>query len=395
MNAVNSTDSTGSGGSMAEALSVMREWFSKYVYVQDERDLDIITLWTFSTHLAEELYTSPRLLIDSPVPGSGKTTLLEHISKFSKDPVQMASVSSPALLGRITSSGIRTLLLDEADRSLDPKRPGVNDLIALLNSGYKRGSTRPVLVQKNKEWIAEEMPTFAPVAIAGNTPLLPEDTRSRCIVVRLLPDIENKARESDWEELDPWAYDLKQFIEATAETYREQIKTLNPQLPKGCINRFKEKWKPLKRIAVLAGGDWAERVDQHILNDIQTIKEQTENGDSRIQTHIQLLKDLSEIYGNERQFKSTESLIWNLAKVNPDYWSELSVYGKGLTPQRLGRLLNGKFGLNSQRVGDSARGYHSTQFERLWRQLGITPIKPTEPTEPPKPEGNGSNESTW
>ena len=395
MNAVNSPDSTGSGGSMAEALSLLREWFSKYVYVQDERDLDIIALWTLSTHLAEELYTSPRLLIDSPVPGSGKTTLLEHISKFSKDPVQMASVSSPALLGRITASGIRTLLLDEADRSLDPKRPGVNDLIALLNSGYKRGSTRPVLVQKNKEWIAEEMPTFAPVAIAGNTPLLPEDTRSRCIVVRLLPDIENKARESDWEELDPWAYDLKQFIEATAETYREQIKTLNPQLPKSCINRFKEKWKPLKRIAVLAGGDWAERVDQHILNDIQTIKEQTENGDSRIQTHIQLLKDLSEIYGGERQFKSTESLIWNLAKVNPDYWSEFSVYGKGLTPQRLGRLLNGKFGLNSQRVGDSARGYHSTQFERLWRQLGITPIKPTEPTEPPKPEGNGSNDSTW
>jgi hypothetical protein len=143
------------------------------------------------------------------------------------------------------------------------------------------------------------------------------------------------------------------------------------------------------------GGDWSERVDQHILNDIQTLKEQTDNGDSRIQTHIQLLKDLSEIYGTERQFKSTESLIWNLAKVNPDYWLEFSVYGKVLTPQRLGRLLNGKFGLNSQRVGGSARGYHSTQFERLWRQLGITPIKPTEPTEPPKPEGNGSNESTW
>jgi hypothetical protein len=385
MNSVDSTGSTGSVYSMGELLEILRDWISKFIFVQDESDLDIIPLWIIHTHLATELYTSPRLLIDSPVPASGKTTLLEHIAQFAKAPVQMASVSSGAMLGRITKDGTRTLLIDEADRALDPKRPNVGDLIALLNSGYKRGSTRPVLVQKNKEWEIEEMPTFSPVAIAGNSPNIPEDTRSRCIVVRLLPDRENQARESDWEILELPAYQIKLDILASVETFREQIAEINPPLPRECVNRFKEKWKPLKRIAVLAGGDWAERVDKYILADIQNHKEQTENGDSKLSPHIQLMKDLYEIYGGERTFIGTETLVARLARHNPEYWGELSIFGKAITAQRFGRTLNSKFYLNSQRLGDSPRGYHSTQFERIWVSMGLPRLKPTEPTEPAKP----------
>jgi hypothetical protein len=63
----------------------------------------------------------------------------------------MASISSAAMLARITANEVRTLLIDEADRALNPKRPGVDDLIAILNSGYKRGATRPVLVQSKND----------------------------------------------------------------------------------------------------------------------------------------------------------------------------------------------------------------------------------------------------
>lgn len=391
MNSVNSTGSGGSVYSMGELLEILRNWISRFVFVQEESDLDIIPLWIIHTHLAEELYTSPRLLIDSPVPGSGKTTLLEHIAQFAKAPVQMASVSSEALLARLTSRGIRTLLIDEADRALDPKRTGTPALIAILNSGYKRGSTRPVLVPQSKDWEVEEMPTFSPVAIAGNSPNIPEDTRTRCIVVKLLPDIENRAQESDWEILEFPAYQIRLDILESVETFREPIAEINPKLPPGCVNRFKEKWKPLKRIAVLAGGDWAERVDSYILKDIQNIKEQRENGDSKLSPHIQLMKDLYEIYGGERTFIGTETLVMRLARINPEYWGESSIFGKAITAQRFGRTLNSKFYLNSQRVGDSPRGYHSKQFERIWVSLGLPRLKPTEPTEPAKPtEGTHS-----
>jgi len=378
----NGVGSVGSVGSLGALLWETRQWFSKYVFVMHDRDLDVIALWAIHTWLCEETYTPPRMLIDSPVPGSGKTTLLEHLGKLTRRPAQMAAISSSAMLARITANEIRTLLIDEADRTLNPKKPGVDDLIAILNSGYKKGATRPVLVQSKNDWVVEEMPTFSPVAIAGNTPLLPEDTRSRCIVIRLLPDRDGKIEPSDWELLDLPAKELAEKIEAVTSDYREMVKESRPSVPPGCVNRLKERWYPLKRIAALAGDDWSQVVDELILADIESGKEQAESGDVQLSVNLQLTKDLFEIYEPESEFIATNSVVSRLVKLNPDQWSSSSFYGKDLTPQRLGRILSGAFGVNSQRVGDSARGYHANQFKAIWRQLGISLLEPTEPTEP-------------
>jgi len=80
----------------------------------------------------------------------------------------MASLSSPALLTRMLDAGMRTILIDEADRSLNPDKEGVAELLAVLNSGYKRGDTRPVLVPTKDGWRVSEMPTYCPVVMAGN-----------------------------------------------------------------------------------------------------------------------------------------------------------------------------------------------------------------------------------
>jgi hypothetical protein len=111
-----------------------------------DSDLDLLTLWAVHTHLVEETYYTPRLQIDSPVPESGKTTVIEHLERLCRRSIQMATVSSSAMLTRMLDKEIRTILIDEADRALDPKREGVNDTLAVINSGYKKGGTRPVLV---------------------------------------------------------------------------------------------------------------------------------------------------------------------------------------------------------------------------------------------------------
>ena len=375
-----SVDSVGSGDRLSDLLDAIKIWFQRYVYVVDENDLDILALWAFHTWVCEETYTTPRLLITSPVPGSGKTTVLEHLAKLCRRPVQMASVTSSALLARLTANEVRTLLLDEADRSLNPKRPGVEELIAVLNSGYKVGSTRPVLVPGKNSWEAEEMSTFAPVAIAGNSPLLPEDTLSRCIIVRLLPATEGKVRSSDWEYLDAIVAELAKEIEAIADEYREQIRHSRPNLPKGCINRLMERWKPLKRIADVAGQEWSSRVDELIAKDIALANEQADNSEAQVSPSVQLVKDLYLIYKDEAVFRSTNQLVLDLIKLNAEQWSSNSYYGKDLTAQRLGRILATGFGVHSQRIGDSPRGYHSKAFETIWVRLGIS-NKPTELTE--------------
>src|SRR4051794_28509912 len=78
------------------ALNNARAWLGRYVSTVHDSDLDLLALWAAHTRLCVETFTTPRLLLDSPVPGSGKTTTLEHLEKLCHHPVQMATISSPA-----------------------------------------------------------------------------------------------------------------------------------------------------------------------------------------------------------------------------------------------------------------------------------------------------------
>ena len=55
--------------------------FRRFIAMPDPEDYRLLALWTVATHLADELYTTARLLIDSTMPGSGKTTVLEHLTE--------------------------------------------------------------------------------------------------------------------------------------------------------------------------------------------------------------------------------------------------------------------------------------------------------------------------
>ncbi|MGO9283584.1 MAG: hypothetical protein ACLP75_11475, partial [Mycobacterium sp.] len=209
----------------AELLDKLAEWFARFICVTDPDDLNLLVLWTVHTHLVVELYTTPRLQIDSVIFGSGKTTVLDHLQRLCKNPVQAATLSSPALIPRLLESAMRTLLLDEVDRSLHPDKPGVGELIGIINSGYRYGATRPVLVPiKGGGWEAKEMSTHAPVAMAGNSPNLPPDTVSRSIRILLMPDLDGTAEDSDWELIEEDAERLRAQIAAWAESVRESVK---------------------------------------------------------------------------------------------------------------------------------------------------------------------------
>ena len=192
--------------------------------------------------------------------GSGKTTVCEHLARLACNAVHFASLSSTALLVRILQDGICTLLIDEVDRSLDADKPGVKDLLAVLNSGYKVGATRPVLVPaKGNRWTVEKMPTFAPVVLSGNSPRLPDDTRSRCIRILLMPDLGGTVEDSDWEEIGDEADKLRDKIALFADAVRIDVRAGKVDLPTGCTGRVREKWRPLKRVAVAAGGSRGRR----------------------------------------------------------------------------------------------------------------------------------------
>lgn len=369
-------------------MDTVRDWLSRFICTVHDSDLDLLSLWAVHTHLVEETYTTPRLVIDSPVPGSGKTTVLEHLQRLCVNPVQMASIGSPALLARLLDAGMRTILIDEADRSLNPKNDGIQELIAILNSGYKRGGSRPTLVPSKEEgWVAKELPTYAPVAMAGNNPDLPEDTRSRSIRVLLMPDIDGSAEESDWEMIEEEADRLGDAVALWADAAREVMKTERPPLPEGVKGRARERWSPLKRVASVAGGRWPTVVDALALADVHRIEIEREDGLTQQRPAVVLLKDVHEVWGADEQFVSTEILIQRLIMHNPDMWGPFSSFGKKLTAQRLGRMLSAGYNLQTSRpVQPGPRGYLFSTLQSAFRRSGLgvssEPAIPTKPVEP-------------
>lgn len=355
-------------------LDAVREWLGRYVITVQDSDLDLLALWAAHTHVVQETYTTPRLLIDSPVPGSGKTTCLEHLGRLCVNPVQMAAVSSSALLVRLLEEGVRTLLIDEADRTLRPDADGTPDLIAVLNSGYKRGATRPVLVpEKGGGWVSREMSTFAPVVMAGNNPHLPDDTRTRCIRVLLMPDTNGTVEESDWELIEADAMLLGQQLAAWADLHRVEIGNTRPPLPEGIVGRLREKWQPLARVAAVAGGRWPQVVDELAVADREQIEADREDGLVVEKPHVILLRHLFEVWPDGERFMPTTTLVAALIAAHPEMWGDGSAYGRALTTQRLGRMLATSYKVNSGRSDDPARtrGYYRARLESVWDRFGM------------------------
>lgn len=375
------------------ALDEVRTWFGRFIRTVEPADLDLLTLWSAHTHLVMETYTTPRLLVGSPVPGSGKTTCLEHLGKFSVNPVQVASISSPALLPRLLVNDMRTILIDEADRALDPKKEGVTDMLGILNSGYKRGGTRPVLVPaKGGTWDVDEMTTYAPVAMAGNNPDLPEDTKSRCIRVLLLPDFDGTAEESDWELLDEDADALGDRLAAWAETVRDQVRTNRPTLPEEVKGRGRERWSPLLRVAEAAGGRWPEVVRDLAKRDMERIKNEREEGLAVQKPHVTLLHHIHDVWGEGETFIATDDLLARLIARYPQSWGTASGFGKDLTPQRMGRMLVNSYNIHSHREsdGDRRRGYLLSSVKPAFAGFGLEVSPVTGRTgHPDEPDGFG------
>jgi hypothetical protein len=365
----------------AALLHDLRAWWERFIVVSNPADLALLALWVPHSFLSHELYTTPRLLIDSITPGSGKTTLLEHLNKLCRNGLLAAS-SSAAVIPRILEKEQRTVLLDEIHRVLVEGRPEADAVLAVVNSGYRAGATRTILVRQGSDWVPKELPTFAPIAMAGNSPHLPQDTVDRSIRILLMPDTDGRAEDSDWEVLDAEAAKLRERVSQWADSVRAHVKDTKGQLPAGCTGRLREKWRPLMRVAELADGDtghfWKDTVHTMAQADLEDMAEQREAGLRQQPPGLVLLQDLAQVWPPDELFMASEELIELLVDHNRDYWGPGILNGSHrtkLNATRLGRMVKQTTNTTSRREGrgGTPRGYQREQFERSWRSMGIKP----------------------
>ena len=217
----------------------------------------------------------------------------------------------------------------------------------------------------------EEFPTFAPVVMAGISPHLPDcDTASRTLVVVLLPDAYGVAEDSDWEEIEPDARDLAEWVVQWAETVILDLP--KPELPNGVRGRAKERWRPLWRVAHAAGGDWPARCLALIERETDELDSDKEEGLMRTHPAIALLRDVAEEWPEGLDVWPTESIRLALVTRHPDRWGVSGTYPKGLTVQRIGRYLGRSFRVRTLKSSDGSRiGYAAADIARVCGRLGI------------------------
>lgn len=352
-----------------DVLDDIAAWFNHYLALPNRHAAPTIALWAAHTWRSIDFYVSPRLILSSAEPGSGKTRVLELLNLVCHFPRLTISATAPALYRRIAASDDAgelppTILFDEVDAIFSKgASPNHEDLRALLNSGYKRGSTVDRCKGDAKAMEVVEFPVYAPVALAGLAGNMPATITTRAVTIemrrRAPGEKVNPFRERDAEdEARPLREDLAAWVLGL-----EGLAHARPAMPKGVEDRPAEVWEALIALADAAGGHWPETARaacQHFVLDTADARD--------LSLGIRLLADIQEILAGRDRI-ATDVLLSSLRGLEEAPWADL--YGKPLSPRRLASELK-RYGVRSSQVrfpdGTNRKGY---QLEPTDESVGL------------------------
>jgi hypothetical protein len=341
-------------------------------------------LWIMHTHVVQHFDTTPRLAFLSPEPSSGKTRALEITERLVPNSVPAVNVS-PAYLFRKVGAGDTTILFDEIDTVFGPKAKENEEIRGLLNAGHRRGAVAGRCVVRGKNIETEEIPAFAPVALAG-LGWLPDTIMSRSVIIRM-------QRRSAGEVVEPYRRRLhdaetdrvRSLIEAWARTAWPGGITW-PELPPEIQDRDADVWEPLIAIADELGGEWPARAR------VAAVALVTAGREREPSLGVRLLGDIRGVFG-DRDHVSTAAILEGLHGIEDAPWGDIR--GKPLDPRGLAhRLLQYGIKPKTVRVGQGTpKGYLRSDFHGAWsRYLPQPPDKSaTSATGATNPSGPASD----
>ena len=365
----------------SELLSDVRSLVKRFCVFSSEHCLTAVTLWAAHTHIIEHLYTTARLALLSPEAASGKTRVLEVLDTLV--PGSLLSLSaSPASIFRLLAQEQITLLFDEVDAiwSRRGKDDNHEDLRALLNAGYKRGSSIPRCVGPKHE--VTRFNVYCAVALAGLGDL-PETIMSRSIIIRM-------RRRSPSEKVEPYrarfnapqGHDLRARLESWAIAEGEKAADYIPNMPEGIVDRPAELWEPLLIVADLAGGDWPKLSRDACLALCKDAESQ------KASLGVRLLGDIKILFDKLKTDQvTTADLITHLTTdgERDEPWLEADapwgdLYGKPISTRLLASLLKRyEVGPKKVRVSDTKtlQGYKLEDLHDAWLRY-LPPVVPGE-----------------
>jgi putative DNA primase/helicase len=302
------------------------------------------------TWFIDVVQVAPLAIITSPEKRCGKSQLLFLLGRLSARAITTSSIS-PAALYRTIDAWCPTLLIDEADAFMRDNE----ELRGLLNSGHTRESAY-VIRTVGDDFTPTKFNTWGAKALAGIGHLA-DTLMDRAIILEL-------RRKLPHEEVDrirhaePGLFDsLRSKLGRFSEDYREQVREARPPLPQSLNDRAQDNWEPLLAIAMAAGNDWLQ------LGTVAALK--LSGSESLAQTiGTELLADIHEIFGDNRDRITTAELIRLLCKDEEKPWATFN-RGNPITPRQVAKRLK-EYGIISRsiRLGiETAKGYTLDQFQ--------------------------------
>jgi putative DNA primase/helicase len=335
----------------AELLDVISASIRRHIVMPDFA-LIATALWVVHTYLLAVFGISPRLAITSPEKQCGKTTLLDVLSRLVWRALTTANASAAAIF-RVVELLRPTLLIDEADTFL----PENEELRGILNSGHRQGGA--VIRTVGEDFEPRSFSTYSAcvIALIGR---LPATLADRSVHIEL------RRRRAD-EAIERFRFDrtdhLDQLARKAARWARDnadRIRSADPEMPEGVVNRAADNWRPLLAIADAAGGEWPAHARQAV-----QCTGASETGDDQ-SARVLLLTDIRAVFA-ERKLDRIPSavLVAALNSTEGRPWAEWH-RGKGLTPNSLARML-APFQIAPASVrmsdGTTPKGYLFSQFE--------------------------------
>jgi hypothetical protein len=379
----------------AAILDELYQHFKRYLWFPNstrKAARDVLALYTLLTHVFEAADSIPYLDVPKPSKGCGGTRVLEVLEMVCRNPERADSITAASLyrmLKGLPASQRPTFLLDETHHTFNGVNatPERETLIAIIDSGYRDGG-HAIRTNKRTEQ-PEKFPTYCPKVFTHIGDVLPLTTRSRCVVVRMIP-VPDHGRG----ELHRWK---QRFVWASTESLRERIEQWRegalkvliaqaedqdyvPTMPAHIKTSDREEelwWMPLQ-IAELAGEQWTAWA----LEAAQILKREDEEERSDYALFAHIRQAFAACKTNRNGELHTVQLIKYLVSMPGErrwqnrwgHWADIE--GDGSLKARIGKELRKVFDLYSippshevWHTNTNSNGYAYSDFEEVWASM--------------------------
>jgi hypothetical protein len=239
------------GGDFHSVLYITQWYLERFIEFVEPAHSTLVACWVIATYFYPLFPAFPRLAIHGERQ-SGKSKLLGLISEMAFNGLHRVN-QTPAGLFRLIEPLRPTFCLDEMEGLRGGKH---DDLMSLLNAGYKAGGAVDRVEERQNKWIVVPYSIYAPVAIGSITECGPT-LRDRAIVLRMLRGADrDTVNRSLWPN-DPLVRIIRNAAYRLALTrWRDVRQSWDQQyIPPGLVGRNRELYRPLLTIAQLADAD--------------------------------------------------------------------------------------------------------------------------------------------